>query len=82
MATVTLRVRHYFRLAFKFLYMVYKKNYYFRNQKRFNNGLNGIFWEIRQPYLRVFKKSVIFSSMNRQRILWNLQKFLFPLLTY
>jgi hypothetical protein len=39
--------------------MVYKKLYYSRNQKRFNNGLNGIFGEIRQPFLRVFKKSVI-----------------------
>ena len=38
LATVNLRVRHYFRLAFKFLYMVYKKLYYFRNQKSFNNG--------------------------------------------
>jgi len=39
--------------------MVYKKLYYSMKQKRFNNGLNGIIWEIRQPYQRVFKKSVI-----------------------
>ena len=60
MATVNLHVRHYFHLAFKFLYMVYKKLYYFRNQKRFNNGLNGIFLGNKsEPYLRVLKKSVI-----------------------
>jgi len=57
LATVNLRVRHYFRLAFKFLYMVCKKLYYFRNQKRFNNGLNGIFWEIRQSHICVFSRN-------------------------
>ena len=35
-----------------------------------------------EPYLLVFKKSVIISLMNRQKIVWNMQKFQFPLLTY
>jgi len=57
MATVNLRVRHYFRLAFKFLYMFYTKLYYFRNQESFNNGLNGIFWEIKQSQICVFSRN-------------------------
>jgi len=37
-----------------------KKLHYSRNQKRFNNGLNGNFLGNKtQPFLRVFKKSVI-----------------------
>jgi hypothetical protein len=39
--------------------VVYKKLYYAWNQKRWNNGLNGTFGEIRQTSLRVFKKAVI-----------------------
>jgi len=40
--------------------MVYKKLHYFRNQKKFNNGLNGIFLEIRDSHICVvFKKAVI-----------------------
>jgi len=40
--------------------MVYKKLYYFRNPKRFNNGLNGIFCKIIDSHICVvFKKSVI-----------------------
>jgi len=43
MAIANLRVRHYFRSAFKFMYMVYKKKF-ISGTKKFNNGLNGIFW--------------------------------------
>ena len=54
--------------------MVYKKLYYSRNQKRFNNGLNGIFWEIRQPFLRVFKKSVITLVNEKTKKLYGISK--------
>jgi hypothetical protein len=35
----------------------YKKIYYSKNQKSFNNGLNGIFWEIRQSHFCVCSRN-------------------------